>query len=165
MAILKNLTREEWDGLKQGMTKELTRLGSEVGVGESVTGDRKNLVGVEFTRFSHPEYLGEYGKKDGDVIYHFYPAMDGKIPCFHWPDIMGPYVAHAFATVFPHNDGLWDYCPELANPDDDPAEPKRVGSIVVCLPGAARNLFIDDLLPRVFEELNRTLPPASAPSV
>jgi hypothetical protein len=160
MPILKNLTREEWDDMKHGMTKELSRLGNDVGEGEAVKGGQKAVVGVEFTRAYHPEYLGEYGKKDGDVIYHFYPAVGGQITSFQWPDILGPHVAGAFARVFPSHDGLWDYCPDLSNPDD----PERVGSIVVCLPGAARNLFIDDLLPRVFEELNRTLPPVPAPS-
>lgn len=157
---LRQLTKEEFETMKQGMHGEFRRLKGEVGPEEAEGDRRKPIVGVVFSQVDRPLYFGEVGLKDGDAYFHFFPSTQtAAISSFYWPEVLGPKIAQVYNKVFPMVEGMWDYCPDVEHPQASESEraAQLSGSIVLRVPGAASNLFIGELCTKLFEELDRAL--------
>lgn len=96
---------------------------------------------VTFDRTDRAGYTAEAGKKDGDVLFHFWPSAPNTV----FTDVFRERLADAFLAVFPHPDQLcWDYVEELY-------------SWVVKARGYASNPWADALARKVFDELDKRL--------
>lgn len=133
----------EWvEKMKAQASSELAAMSKEISEATGQEGQNGILFPiVAFDRTNRGCYAAEVGKKDGDIIFHFYPTEPGAIFSDHFRDRLGD----SFLAVFPHPEQLcWDYVDEL-------------NSWVVKAMGYASNPWVDGLINKLFEELDKRL--------
>lgn len=153
--------RGEWEAKIAAGEDGIETLDKELSGG----GDHK-LDPVAFARTERPSYLGEVGKVDGDLFFHFFPSDDDKYSVLtyagnrrdqfekeadtdNWvrvfPDVFADALATSFIEVFKFEDKMcWDFVPEM-------------NSWVVRVTGMADNPHADDLSMKLFNVLQGRL--------
>lgn len=161
--IKKELTKAEFEEMKQGMASEFGRLKREVGSG----GDRQApptpvVAFVPSYRIDTEHFTGQAGSKDGNLYFHFWGTHAAPLP-----DGFKDKLGDAFTACFPYSRCEWDWVPEGQHPDtleleEEKLLPHHRGSWVVRVPGIGTHLFVDTLVMKLFEGLAHSLRPSNA---